>query len=256
MNDSSVKYHQLRYPWGSSWAGMMLFCGQKNILIDTAVPEAENFLKDELSKYALTVADIDIVINTHMHSDHCGLNAFLESAGAEIRKVNPGEIIDGENYMLSVIAAPGHSEDSVCFLEPDSGILFAGDALEGRGTCYAGVALYQNPTALLETISNMKKLAEYGAIKKIFLGHSYDQTGGIVLQKDILSFLNLCTQTILNYDSFLKSLPADLSINEVITLLLKKYGITENPINRACTAITVNAHRKFSDNIVFAKDKI
>lgn len=51
MNDSSVKYHQLRYPWGASWAGMMLFCGQKNILIDTAVPEAENFLKDELSKY-------------------------------------------------------------------------------------------------------------------------------------------------------------------------------------------------------------
>ena len=240
-----MKYYHLRYPWGSAWTGMMLFCGNKNILIDSAVQGAEEFLKNELAKCGLPVAGIDLVANTHSHSDHCGMNDFLRSAGAEIHRAVPGETIDGGDYTLSVIASPGHSPDSISFLEPESGILFTGDALEGAGTRYAGIALYQNPAALLETISHIRELAENGTIRTLFLGHSYDRTGGVVLQKDILAFLDHCNQTVRNYDDFLRTLPPELPAQEAAEKLRTKFGVTTTPIDPASAVLTVNAHRNF-----------
>jgi glyoxylase-like metal-dependent hydrolase (beta-lactamase superfamily II) len=38
----------------------------------------EGTLVENLEKHGLTPADIDIVINTHLHSDHCGANTMLD----------------------------------------------------------------------------------------------------------------------------------------------------------------------------------
>jgi glyoxylase-like metal-dependent hydrolase (beta-lactamase superfamily II) len=66
----------------------------KTILVDTGIghklPEKaahnwglewpEGTLLENLEKHDLSADDIDIVINTHLHSDHCGGNTFLENS--------------------------------------------------------------------------------------------------------------------------------------------------------------------------------
>lgn len=240
-----MKYYHLRYPWGSAWTGMMLFCGEKNILLDSAVPEAEEFLTKELAAIGLRLESIDIVANTHSHGDHTGLNETLRSAGAEIRQVKDGDLLDGGDYQLEVIATPGHTPDSVCILEPENGILFTGDAFEGRGTRYAGIALYQNPAALLETLKKIQFLVQQNHIRSMYLGHSYDNTGGVVTGLDLQPFLSRCSQTVIDYERFLRSLPLDTPIEEAAHKLREKYGISDDLIDPESAKMTVNAHRRF-----------
>ena len=80
------------------WLPVWVFLVQNdehNILVDTGLDENELFvppqftadtglqaasLVDCLSREGLTPDDIDIVINTHLHDDHCGNNALFTKA--------------------------------------------------------------------------------------------------------------------------------------------------------------------------------
>lgn len=73
---------------------LLISTPQENILVDTGVgqlPEKyrQSFtvkrkpgetLQAELSKHGLKPEDIDFVINTHLHFDHCGNNALFKNA--------------------------------------------------------------------------------------------------------------------------------------------------------------------------------
>jgi glyoxylase-like metal-dependent hydrolase (beta-lactamase superfamily II) len=64
----------------------------KTVLIETGVGEkerplgqtqrAQGTLLDELQRIGVTPDDIDIVINTHLHADHCGWNTRKDAEGA------------------------------------------------------------------------------------------------------------------------------------------------------------------------------
>jgi glyoxylase-like metal-dependent hydrolase (beta-lactamase superfamily II) len=64
----------------------------KNVLIETGVGEKERplgqterpsgSLLDELSRIGVAADEIDIVINTHLHADHCGWNTQKDAQGA------------------------------------------------------------------------------------------------------------------------------------------------------------------------------
>ncbi|MEF7615026.1 MBL fold metallo-hydrolase [Aquincola sp. MAHUQ-54] len=104
------------------------------------------------------------IVNTHLHSDHCGGNAALQAAGAEevwvpatlVDAVNrwdtagalsfeatdqrcarfgaTGGLDDSRSIVLGgatwqVHAAPGHDPDAVMLFEPVHGVLISGDAL-------------------------------------------------------------------------------------------------------------------------------
>ena len=67
----------------------------KTILIETGVGDKERplaqterpggvSLLDELSAIGVAVEDIDIVINTHLHADHCGWNTRKDADGAYV----------------------------------------------------------------------------------------------------------------------------------------------------------------------------
>src|SRR5262249_22763025 len=45
-----------------------------------------------------------------------------------------GDVVTAAGGELRVVAAPGHSADSVCLLLPADGALFTGDTVLGRGT--------------------------------------------------------------------------------------------------------------------------
>ncbi len=77
---------------------LLLKAGGKNILVDTGqgtklTPKQINIiglerpgggLVQELAKLGIAPSDIDIVINTHLHSDHCGGNTKFDADGETI----------------------------------------------------------------------------------------------------------------------------------------------------------------------------
>jgi glyoxylase-like metal-dependent hydrolase (beta-lactamase superfamily II) len=120
-----------------------------------------------ISEQDLDLASIDIVVNTHLHADHCGGNARLQRAfGCEVwippgqwdaalgwdtealsyaptsqqcerfapdRKLVPGVPIELGGKAWEVLAAPGHDPHAVMLFEPEAGVLVAGDALWENG---------------------------------------------------------------------------------------------------------------------------
>lgn len=126
-----------------------------SLLIDTGCVRAKNevmpFFKD---------LNIDLIVNTHCHEDHIGLNSefsckILASKLAipfinEPRKLEmkfyrrfawgvpkpsyPEEIgkrVETENFKFEVISTPGHSEGHICLYENEKKWIFTGDLYIG-----------------------------------------------------------------------------------------------------------------------------
>ena len=95
--DQGIMTYQQGYGtriWLPVWS-FLLQNGEHNILVDTGLDENELFvppqftadtgleahsLIDCLALEGLKAADIDIVINTHLHDDHCGNNSLFPQA--------------------------------------------------------------------------------------------------------------------------------------------------------------------------------
>jgi N-acyl homoserine lactone hydrolase len=118
-------------------------------LVDTGVGGPDEWLSDwravgcsvadALAEFDMTPGDIDMVINTHLHFDHCGQNAVFKHAAFHVqraeldraRRESP-ELCDWFDFMdarfvlldgdaellpgLSVIATPGHTDGHQCVL--------------------------------------------------------------------------------------------------------------------------------------------
>jgi glyoxylase-like metal-dependent hydrolase (beta-lactamase superfamily II) len=116
---------------------------------------------------ALAGRPLDRIVNTHLHSDHCGGNAALQTAFgcriaipvAEAHKVRnwdeaalsyratgqqcarfdfdetiaPGDLLTMGGLAWQALGAPGHDPHALLFWCEDEGILIAGDALWQNG---------------------------------------------------------------------------------------------------------------------------
>jgi len=88
---------------------------------------------------------VALVLLTHGHLDHSGgASALADRVGAPVRALDPamcreapplqaGRLSVG-GLELVVVATPGHTADSVCFVLPADGALLTGDTVLGRGT--------------------------------------------------------------------------------------------------------------------------
>ena len=97
----------------------------KKIVVDTGLFGEEEIILDALARLELRPEDIDAVVNTHSHPDHCGNNhIFVES---EILDPKEGEIVAPG---LWIMETPGHSRDSISVVvEASKIVIVAGDAL-------------------------------------------------------------------------------------------------------------------------------
>lgn len=158
--------HVLERGWLSS-NGVLFLGAQSTALVDSGYcVHAEQTLA--LVAAGLRGRPLDRLVNTHLHSDHCGGNAALQVRWPALRTfippglaaavaawdpvvlgyqptgqscprfrhdavVPPGTEIDLGDRAWQVHAAPGHDPDSVILFEPRSRTLISADALWENG---------------------------------------------------------------------------------------------------------------------------
>lgn len=116
----------------------------------------------------LGATPLTTLINTHLHSDHCGGNSYLQSHYSQLKtRIPPGHaefvddwdpvsltytptgqhcppfkrtssLLNGESFVIGgktwrVHAAPGHDPHSIILMNEDDGILISADALWENG---------------------------------------------------------------------------------------------------------------------------
>lgn len=163
-------------------------------LIDSGhVSHAEH--TEVLVRRALGDRRLTRLINTHLHSDHCGGNAALQRAyGCEIwippgqwaevlrwdtnaltyaptgqrcarfvpdHPLAPGTSIELGGRPWAVIAAPGHDPHSVILFDPRGGVLISADALweDGFGIVFPeleGMSAFADVAAVFDVIQSLR----------------------------------------------------------------------------------------------------
>jgi glyoxylase-like metal-dependent hydrolase (beta-lactamase superfamily II) len=144
---------------------------------------------------ALGANPLERIVNTHLHSDHCGGNAILQSrwaaetwvpqpcweAAASWKEENlsfratdqrcdrfavhgalqPGDTVALGSRSWQVHAAPGHDPTALMLFEPDSAVLISGDALWERRLAIVFPELVGEPgfKACLETLDAIERLS-------------------------------------------------------------------------------------------------
>jgi glyoxylase-like metal-dependent hydrolase (beta-lactamase superfamily II) len=134
------------------------------VLVDTGVGGPEDLLNDwrvvnvsaadALAELDMSPADISLVINTHLHFDHCGQNAVFTNAPFYVQRAEVSraqresrelydwfdfmnarfELLDGDTEVLpglSVITTPGHTVGHQCVVvRSENGVsdVMVGDA--------------------------------------------------------------------------------------------------------------------------------
>ena len=139
--------------------------GNPSIIIDPGSPQFLPALTQDLQTDGIQPKDIDIIVNTHLHGDHCWANdAFKEISGAKIlchplqKKfwnesvietpkffgLSPAEFtkdgylndtkLDIGDVEIELIPSPGHSLDSICFYCSEERFLICGDVIFDQNT--------------------------------------------------------------------------------------------------------------------------
>jgi N-acyl homoserine lactone hydrolase len=168
----------------------------------TPVMRAEDTLLPSLACVGVDPDDIDIVVNSHFHPDHCGCNQFFrkatimvhareieaaKAAGAEAAGYlradwdhgQPVDALNGDRDVfgdgrLVLIPLPGHTPGSlgaVVHLDRDGSFLLASDAVSLRENLDADTAPRNtwNVDALLNSFGEIRRIEKSGAT--VICGH-------------------------------------------------------------------------------------
>jgi glyoxylase-like metal-dependent hydrolase (beta-lactamase superfamily II) len=188
---------------------------------------------------------VELVLLTHHHADHSeSLAEFARMTDAPVRAIDPALCIgappltDGEHIWaagidLDVLATPGHTADSVCFVLPtdgDHGSVLTGDTILGRGT-----TIIADPDGAvgpyLDSLARLKALGERASgIVTVLPGH------GPVL-RDLASicedYLVHRAERLEQIRAALRELGQDASVGEVTDLV---YADTNASVRGAAEA--------------------
>lgn len=196
--------------WLSS-NNILLLGGRHSALVDSGyTTHSDQTLA--LVGCALGARPLDLLVNTHLHSDHCGGNRALQIEYPGLRTwippgeadaveqwdesklsyratgqdcprfkfdatLKPGGVIEMGQAAWQVHAAPGHDPHAVLLFEPASRTLISGDALWERGFGVVFPEMWGEPSfddvgATLDLIESLDPLC-------VIPGHGpvFDQTG-------------------------------------------------------------------------------
>lgn len=147
------------------------------VVVDPGPPQHEAHLTAVLDEAQRGGGRVALILLSHHHSDHSGGAARLaELTGAPVRGGGAGpELADDEDLTtgglaLRVLATPGHTADSVCFLVPDDRLLLTGDTVLGRSTT---VIVWPDGDLghYLASLERLQTAAEQGVVTRVAPGH-------------------------------------------------------------------------------------
>lgn len=139
-------------------------------------------LAEHIDAVLAAAGEVALVLFTHHHFDHTeALETFVRRTGAPTRAIaaaytrdagtlEDGETIEVDGLTIEVVAAPGHTRDSVAFVLPADRALLTGDMVLGRGT-----TVVTHPDGALgpylESIRTFRSLVTDGRVETILPAH-------------------------------------------------------------------------------------
>jgi len=171
---------------------------------------AEDNVVDELATVGLGADDIDVVVNSHFHTDHCGCNEFFTNAtmivhteelkkardpesegqgyyGADWDQANEFDTLDAQRDLFGderivLLPLPGHSPGltgALVNLEISGSFLLTSDAAALEKNLNPDVM----PKNMWDVDQSIKSLAEIRKIQSqgatVIFGHDVDQWAGL-----------------------------------------------------------------------------
>ncbi|MEI8002761.1 MAG: MBL fold metallo-hydrolase [Methanothrix sp.] len=137
----------------------MIISGQHKIVVDSGLQGEEEPIQRALTKLCIKPKEIDSIVNTHSHSDHCGNNHLFSRA--MVLAAKEGDVIAPGVWVL---ATPGHSMDSISVaIEMNEIIVISGDALPTFGNFLRKVppALHVDRDLALASMQRIMALADF-----------------------------------------------------------------------------------------------
>lgn len=123
------------------------------------------------------VGRVALVLISHRHGDHTeGIDRLVDATGAVVRSVGSGflrglggpltdgEVIDAAGLRITVLATPGHTADSLCFVLDDA--VLTADTVLGRGT----TVIDDEDGSLAAYLESLRRLAGLGR-RMVLPGH-------------------------------------------------------------------------------------
>ncbi|VVB72455.1 Hydroxyacylglutathione hydrolase [uncultured archaeon] len=136
----------------------LVISGKTKMIVDTGQEGEEEKVLSALKSLDLRPKDIDTLINTHSHPDHCGNNRLF--SGARILSPTEGVVIAPGVW---IIETPGHSMDSISVaIKGPELVVIAGDALPTFGNFQKNVppAMHINRDLAVSSMAKIVAVAD------------------------------------------------------------------------------------------------
>jgi len=137
----------------------MIIGGMHKIVVDSGQQGEEEPILKALAELGTKPEEIDFIVNTHSHFDHCGNNHLFSNA--KILAAKEGDVIVPGVWVL---ATPGHSMDSISVVvETKVVVVISGDALPTLGNLQKTVppALHVDHDLAMASMQRIVALADF-----------------------------------------------------------------------------------------------
>ena len=154
------------------------------IVVDTGAPSEVETLRESLANAGFEESEVDVVVNTHLHTDHCGGNDMFANAvkmahRLERPPIRMVKVEDGDELAagVNVRCTPGHTAGSLSVLvESGDRCAICGDAIPTRQNFESGTppAIHMDRGL---AIQSMKSLVAWADVVIPGHGAAFDTLG-------------------------------------------------------------------------------
>lgn len=171
-------------PYTGAGTNTYFLPGHVPVLIDAGTGDPRHLDGVERTLAGSGTASLASVLVTHNHPDHASGATALRSRwpsatfakwihaadgrdGIAWQPLHDDQLVPAGDAALWVVHTPGHAPDHVCFFEPHSGLLFAGDLVVNGGTV---VVPASHGGSLAQYLASLRRILELQP-RRILPGH-------------------------------------------------------------------------------------